>query len=55
MIIVRVALATVGGTYELITPHIGRTISDEHLEQRGEGVGGDLVRTSRGLPEMVVV
>ena len=34
----RVALATVGGgTYELITPHSGRTIYDEHLEQHGEG------------------
>ena len=34
----RVALATVGGgTYELITPHAGRTIYDEHLEQHGEG------------------
>ena len=34
----RVALATVGGgTWELITPHTGRTIYDEHLEQHGEG------------------
>ena len=34
----RVALATVGGgTYELITPHKGRSIYDEHLEQLGEG------------------
>ena len=34
----RVALATVGGgTYELITPHRGRTVYDEHLEQHGEG------------------
>lgn len=34
----RVALATVGGgTYELITPHTGRTIYDEHLEQHGVG------------------
>lgn len=34
----RVALATVGGgTWELITPHQGRTIYDEHLEQHGEG------------------
>lgn len=34
----RVALATVGGgTYELITPHSGRSIYDEHLEQQGEG------------------
>ena len=34
----RVALATVGaGTYELITPHSGRSVYDEHLEQHGEG------------------
>jgi hypothetical protein len=34
----RVALATVGGgTYELITPHSGRSVYDEHLEQQGEG------------------
>jgi len=34
----RVALATVGGgTYELITPHSGRSIYDEHLEKHGEG------------------
>jgi catechol 2,3-dioxygenase-like lactoylglutathione lyase family enzyme len=34
----RVALATVGGgTYELITPHRGRSVYDEHLEQHGEG------------------
>lgn len=34
----RVALATVGGgTFELITPHTGRTVYDEHLEQFGEG------------------
>jgi hypothetical protein len=34
----RVALATIGGgTYELITPHSGRSICDEHLEQHGEG------------------
>lgn len=34
----RVALATVGGgTYELIAPHTGRTVYDEHLEQQGEG------------------
>ena len=34
----RVALATVGGgTYELITPHSGRSIYDEDLEQHGEG------------------
>jgi methylmalonyl-CoA/ethylmalonyl-CoA epimerase len=34
----RVALATVGGgTYELITPHSGRSVLDEHLEEHGEG------------------
>jgi methylmalonyl-CoA/ethylmalonyl-CoA epimerase len=34
----RVALATIGGgTYELITPHSGRSVYDEHLEQHGEG------------------
>ena len=34
----RAALATVGGgTYELITPHTGRSVYDEHLEQHGEG------------------
>ena len=34
----RVALATIGGgTYELITPHSGRSVYDEHLEQYGEG------------------
>lgn len=34
----RVALATVGGgTYELITPHSGRSVFDEHLEEHGEG------------------
>lgn len=34
----RVALATVGGgTFELVTPHSGRSIYDEHLEQHGEG------------------
>lgn len=34
----RVALATVGGgTWELITPHRGRTIYDEQLEQHGDG------------------
>ena len=33
-----VALATVGGgTYELVTPHGGRSVFDEHLEQHGEG------------------
>jgi hypothetical protein len=34
----RVALATVGGgTFELVTPHRGRSVIDEHLEQHGEG------------------
>jgi len=34
----RVALATVGGgTYELVTPHSGRSVYDEHLKQHGEG------------------
>ena len=34
----RVALATVGGgTYELITPHGGKSVYDEHLQQHGEG------------------
>ena len=34
----RVALATVGGgTYELITPHSGRSVYDEHLAKHGEG------------------
>jgi len=34
----RVALATVGGgTFELIAPHEGRTVYDEHLERHGEG------------------
>jgi methylmalonyl-CoA/ethylmalonyl-CoA epimerase len=34
----RVALATIGGgTYELIAPHSGRSVYDEHLEQHGEG------------------
>jgi catechol 2,3-dioxygenase-like lactoylglutathione lyase family enzyme len=34
----RVALATVGGgTFELITPHTGQSVYDEHLELRGEG------------------
>ena len=33
----RVALATVGGgTFELVTPHRGRSIFDEHLEQHGD-------------------
>ena len=34
----RVALATIGGgTFELITPHEGRSVYDEQLEQHGEG------------------
>jgi hypothetical protein len=34
----RVALATVGGgTYELVAPHTGRSVYDEHLEAHGEG------------------
>jgi methylmalonyl-CoA/ethylmalonyl-CoA epimerase len=34
----RVALATVGGgTFELITPHTGRSVYEEHLEKHGEG------------------
>ena len=34
----RAALATVGGgTFELVTPHIGRSVYDEHLEQHGDG------------------
>lgn len=34
----RVALATVGGgTYELITPHTGRSVFDEQLEEHGPG------------------
>jgi len=34
----RVALATVGGgTYELVSPHHGRSVYDEHLEQHGVG------------------
>ncbi|NNF12807.1 MAG: VOC family protein [Gemmatimonadetes bacterium] len=34
----RVALTEVGGgTYELITPHSGRSVYDEHLEQYGNG------------------
>ena len=34
----RVALATVGGgTFELITPHSGRSVFDEQLEAHGEG------------------
>lgn len=34
----RAALATVGGgTFELITPHTGRSIYDDHLEKHGDG------------------
>ena len=34
----RVALATVGGgTFELVSPHTGRSVYDEHLERHGEG------------------
>jgi hypothetical protein len=34
----RVALATVGGgTYELITPHSGHSVYDEHLAKHGVG------------------
>ena len=34
----RVALATVGGgTFELITPHSGHSVYEEHLERHGEG------------------
>lgn len=34
----RVALCTVGGgTFELVAPHTGRSVYDEHLEQHGPG------------------
>jgi hypothetical protein len=34
----RVALAAVGGgAFELVTPHKGRSIYDEHLERHGDG------------------
>lgn len=34
----RAALATVGGgTFELVSPHSGRSVYDEHLESYGEG------------------
>jgi len=34
----RVALATVGGgTFELVTPHSGRSVFEEHLAKHGEG------------------
>lgn len=34
----RVALATVGGgTFELASPHSGRSVYDEHLAEHGEG------------------
>lgn len=33
----RIALATVGGgTFELVAPHSGRSLFDEHLEKHGE-------------------
>jgi hypothetical protein len=33
-----VAMATVGGgTFELIAPHSGRSVFEEHLEKHGEG------------------
>jgi len=34
----RVALAAVGGgTFELVSPHGGRSVYEEHLEEHGEG------------------
>ncbi len=34
----RAALATVGGgTFELVSPHSGRSVYDEHLKEFGEG------------------
>jgi catechol 2,3-dioxygenase-like lactoylglutathione lyase family enzyme len=34
----RVALATVGGgTFELVSPHSGRSVYEEHLDEYGEG------------------
>lgn len=34
----RIALATVGGgSFELVAPHSGRSVYDEHLEKHGEG------------------
>jgi catechol 2,3-dioxygenase-like lactoylglutathione lyase family enzyme len=34
----RVALATVGGgTFELVTPHTGTSVFDEHFESHGDG------------------
>jgi catechol 2,3-dioxygenase-like lactoylglutathione lyase family enzyme len=34
----RVALTTIGGgTFELVAPHSGRSVFDEHLEKHGEG------------------
>jgi methylmalonyl-CoA/ethylmalonyl-CoA epimerase len=34
----RTALATVGeGTFELVTPHTGRSVYDDYLEKHGEG------------------
>ncbi len=34
----RIALAEIGGaSYELITPHLGESVYDEHLAQHGNG------------------
>jgi hypothetical protein len=34
----RIGFATVGGgTFELVAPHSGRSVFDEHLEKHGEG------------------
>lgn len=34
----KAAMATVGGgTYELVSPHTGRTVYDEHLQKHGDG------------------
>ena len=34
----RIALATVGGgTFEIVTPHSGPSVLDEHLQEHGEG------------------
>ena len=36
----RIALAEIGGaSYELITPHLGESVYDEHLAQHGNGFG----------------
>jgi methylmalonyl-CoA/ethylmalonyl-CoA epimerase len=55
----RVALATVGGgTFELVAPHSGRSVFDEHLEQHGEGfhhtclVYGSLVAVREAKAEL---